>query len=43
MNVRAAENYQPLQEKEAATLVAGLLKDPDAWDDHLRRYEYYDT
>jgi len=37
MNVRAAEKYQPLQEAEAAALVVAMTKDPDNWDDHLRR------
>jgi hypothetical protein len=33
----AAENYHTLQETEAAVLVDGILKTPDAWDDHLKR------
>ncbi|EIM88908.1 cytochrome P450 [Stereum hirsutum FP-91666 SS1] len=37
LNVRAAEAYQPLQEKDAAVLVADLLKEPLYWDDHLKR------
>lgn len=37
MNIRAAEKYQPLQEVEAAAMVAGILKEPNHWDDHLRR------
>ncbi|KAJ7122958.1 cytochrome P450 [Mycena epipterygia] len=37
LNVRASEAYQPLQEKEAAVLVDNLIKDPEAWDDHLKR------
>ena len=41
LNIRAAEKYQPLQEVEAATMVIDILKDPDHWDDHLRRYVYY--
>lgn len=39
MSVHGAQNYQPLQEKEAALLVSGLLHDPNAWEDHLRRYK----
>jgi hypothetical protein len=38
LNVRASEAYQPLQEKEAAVLVDNMLKDPNSWDDHLKRY-----
>ena len=38
LNIRAAEKYQPLQEVEAAAMVIGIMKDPDHWDDHLRRY-----
>ncbi|KIM35577.1 hypothetical protein M413DRAFT_347955, partial [Hebeloma cylindrosporum] len=37
LNIRAAEKYQPLQEVEAAAMVIGLMKEPDHWDDHLRR------
>ncbi|THU86529.1 cytochrome P450 [Dendrothele bispora CBS 962.96] len=37
MNVRASEAYQPLQEMEAAVLVDNVLKDPEGWDDHLKR------
>lgn len=37
MNTRAAEQYQPLQEQEAATLVNDMIKDPLGWDDHLKR------
>jgi len=37
LNVRVSGNYQPLQENEAAALVANLLQNPDAWDDHLKR------
>ncbi|KAH8817738.1 cytochrome P450 [Flagelloscypha sp. PMI_526] len=33
----AAENYYTLQETEATVLVDGLLRDADAWDDHLKR------
>ena len=40
LNIRAVEKYQPLQEVEAATMVVGMLKDPDHWEDHLRRYVY---
>ena len=37
LSVRASEKYQPLQEAEAAALVVAMLKEPDHWDDHLRR------
>ncbi|TFK64022.1 cytochrome P450 [Pluteus cervinus] len=37
LNTRAAETYQPLQEVEAATLVSGLMKEPEAWEDHIKR------
>ncbi|THU99253.1 cytochrome P450 [Dendrothele bispora CBS 962.96] len=33
----AAENYYTLQETEATVLVDGLLKNYEAWDDHLKR------
>lgn len=36
-NVRAAANYQPLQEKESALLALHCLQDPGNWDDHLKR------
>ncbi|CAL1709871.1 unnamed protein product [Somion occarium] len=36
-NVRACEDYQPLQEKESARLVNHMLEEPDNWDDHLKR------
>ena len=37
LNVRASEQYQPLQEREAALLTAAFLRKPEAWDDHLKR------
>ncbi|KAJ7081461.1 cytochrome P450, partial [Mycena crocata] len=37
LNVRASEAYQPLQEIEAVVLVDNLIKEPDFWDDHLKR------
>ncbi|KDR81197.1 hypothetical protein GALMADRAFT_116228 [Galerina marginata CBS 339.88] len=37
MNIRAAEKYQPLQEVEAVEMVAAIIKEPDHWDDHLKR------
>jgi hypothetical protein len=37
MSMRAAEEYQPYQEVEAAAMVVDIMKDPDHWDDHLRR------
>ena len=40
MNILAAEKYQPLQEVEAATMVIDIMKDPDHWNDHLKRYVY---
>ena len=38
MNARSSAQYKPLQEKEAALLAGHLIRDPDQWDDHLRRY-----
>ncbi|KAJ7451201.1 cytochrome P450 [Mycena galericulata] len=32
-----ARSYQPLQEIEAAVPVDNLIKDPESWDDHLKR------
>ena len=40
LNIRAAEKYQPLQELEAATMVIDMIKDPDHWNDHFKRYVY---
>ena len=37
LNIRASEIYQPLQERDAAMLVADLLRNPEVWDNHLRR------
>ena len=36
-NVRACEDYQPLQEKESARLVHHMLEEPKEWDNHLKR------
>jgi hypothetical protein len=36
----ASENYHTLQETEATILVDGLLKNCDAWDDHLKRLAF---
>ena len=37
LNVRAAENYKPLQEIEAAAMVVSIMKEPNHWDHHLKR------
>ncbi len=39
--VRASVDYQPMQEREAARLVAHLLRDPMQYDDHFKRYGSY--
>lgn len=43
LHLRAAEAYYPVEEREAAILVLDLLKEPNHWDDHLRRYAPYFT
>ncbi|PSR77908.1 hypothetical protein PHLCEN_2v7650 [Hermanssonia centrifuga] len=35
--VRASVDYQPMQERESARLVAHLLRDPMQYDDHFKR------
>ncbi|KAJ7446023.1 cytochrome P450 [Mycena galericulata] len=37
LNIRAAEKLQPLQEREAATLAAHILRYPAAWEEHVKR------
>ena len=41
LNARAAEKYKPLQEVEAAAMVVDILKEPNHWDHHLKRWAYY--
>ncbi|KAJ3558855.1 hypothetical protein NM688_g681 [Phlebia brevispora] len=36
-NGRVSAIYQPLQEKESALLALHMLRDPDNWEDHLKR------
>ncbi|KAJ7843627.1 cytochrome P450 [Mycena olivaceomarginata] len=36
LNIRAAEKLQPQQEREAATLAAYIIRDPDEWEEHLK-------
>ena len=40
LNARSSAQYKPLQEKEASLLIGHLIRDPDQWDDHLRRYYF---
>ncbi|KIM36078.1 hypothetical protein M413DRAFT_449400 [Hebeloma cylindrosporum] len=37
LNMRAADKYKPLQEIEAAAVVVDIIKEPDHWNDHLKR------
>lgn len=43
LNMRVAKDYYAIQTKEAAILADGLLKEPNSWDDHLRRYKKIST
>lgn len=38
INIRAAEAYYGIMEREASLLVKELHKDPDSWDDHFQRF-----
>ena len=38
LNARSSAQYKSLQEGEAALLTGHLIRDPDQWDDHLKRY-----
>ncbi|KAJ7843607.1 cytochrome P450 [Mycena olivaceomarginata] len=40
LNIRAAEKLQPQQKREAATLAAYIIRDPDEWEEHLKRYDF---
>ncbi|KIM46552.1 hypothetical protein M413DRAFT_24257 [Hebeloma cylindrosporum] len=37
LNVRAVDKYKPMQEVEAAAVVADIIKDPNHWLDHFKR------
>lgn len=37
LNKSVVQDYTLLQCKEAAYLVAGMLREPDLWDEHIRR------
>jgi cytochrome P450 len=41
LHLRAAEEYYPVEEREAAILVKDLLRDPASWDSHIRRSVTY--
>ena len=36
-NLRASEQYQPMQAREAGLTVLDLITLPDAWEDRLKR------
>ncbi len=36
-NLRASEQYQPMQEREAGLTVLDIIAAPDAWDDRLKQ------
>ena len=37
-NLRASEQYQPMQAREAGLTVLDLLAQPDTWEDRLKRF-----